>query len=892
MSEIHEDNNRTGLEIAVIGMAGRFPGAKDIHEFWNNLKNGVEAISFFTDGELVEAGIDPGLVKNRHYVKAKGVLEGIEYFDASFFDYSTWEAEVMDPQFRVLHECCWEALEDAGYAGGVFAGAVGLYVGSIYNSYWLERISTGIDAHSQQIRVGSFNDRDFISTRLAYKLDLKGPAVTVQTACSTSLVSIHLGCQALLSGECDIVLAGGVSILLPGKNGYLYEDGMVRSSDGHCRAFDEKANGTNGGDGVGIVVLKTLENALRAGDCIHAIIRGSAINNDGVRKVGYTAPSVEGEAEVIEAALQVAEVDAESIGYVETHGTGTALGDPVEIEGLKRAFNSQQTGFCAIGSVKTNVGHLDATAGAAGFIKTVLVLKHRLIPPSLNFETSNPKIDFENSPFYVVTEPREWKKGPFPRRAGVSSFGIGGTNVHVIVEEGLGLRRSDGQMIERPQLILLSARTETALDRMTENLVNYLKENHGLKLADAAYTLQVGRKTFKHRRYFVCTGIEEAVEMLSASNGPCFCAEDNRHPVVFMFPGQGSQYVNMGRELYETEPLFREEMDRCFESLTSIMECDIKEIIYPYDLSVSSVSSVAKNIKQTEIAQPLLFAIEYALAKMLMKWGIRPYAMMGHSIGEYTAACLSGVFCLEEALELVVLRGKLMQKMPSGSMLSMNIPEDELRHVLAANEEISLAAVNGPQLCVVSGAHQAVDAFEKELKEKGYTGSRLHTSHAFHSNMMEPILAEFKQGVGRIRLREPEMPYISNISGTWITLEDAVDPGYWARQLRQTVRFGKGLEEVLKTDNAVFVEVGPGRALSTLVNKHPGKNPGHRVVNLLRHPQENIPDDRYFLDRIGWLWTFGISIDWEAFHQDRERRRLPLPTTPLRVNVTGNTVNR
>jgi amino acid adenylation domain-containing protein len=899
--------------IAVIGMAGRFPGAKNIHEFWDNIKNGVESISFFSTPEIEQGGVDGQSLQDADYVKARGVLADIEYFDAAFFNYSPNEAEMMDPQLRLLHECSWEALENAGYDPGNYDGFIGLYAGNAPNQYWVAL--TYINQKSGLDTVFLNNN---YSTKVSYKLNLKGPSVNIQTACSTSLVAIHFACQGLINGECDMALAGGVSISLPDREGYLYREGMIFSPDGHCRAFAANAGGTVFGNGVGIVVLKRLPDAIVDGDTINAIIKGTAINNDGNRKVGITAPSVEGQAESIAAAREMAGAAPESIGYIETHGTGTLLGDPVEIEALKLAFYTDKKQYCAIGSVKTNVGHLNSAAGAAGFIKAVLALKYKTIPPSLHFEIVNPKIDFENSPFYVNTELKEWKSNGNSLRAGVSSFGIGGTNAHVILEEfsegtgglaplseeelpgqGRGGVSPPGQLGEY-QLILLSAKTPTALDKMTINLVNYLKENPGLTLADAAYTLQVGRAGFPHRKMAVCSTIDETIEALSSpESGKVHTsrAKEEELPIIFMFSGQGAQYVNMGSDLYKTEPIFRQEIERCFEILKPLMDYDIKKILYPHpdcrggspappspgnsplERGAPQGRGVSPDINQTEIAQPILFVFEYALAKLLITWGIKPYAMIGHSIGEYAAACLSGVFSLEDALKLVVLRGKLMQKLPEGAMLSVPLPEKKLTDLLTDN--ISLAAVNSSSHCVVSGPHEAIHAFAEKLKEKGCETRNLHTSHAFHSQMMEPILPEFEENVRKVALYPPKIPYISNVSGKWISVEEAADPKYWAGHLRQTVRFGDGLTELLKKDPAIFVEVGPAQNLSIFVRQHLHKKPGQQVINLIRHPKDEVSDTWHLLNQIGHLWLYGKNIDGTGFHGEEKRHRIPLPTYPF-----------
>jgi acyl transferase domain-containing protein len=874
MKENYNETDLNGLEIAVIGMAGRFPGARHLDELWENLKKGKESISFFTDEELEGLGVDRALLENPHYVKSNSFLEDKEYFDASFFGYLPNEAEIMDPQIRLFHECAWETLESAGYDPGIYKGLIGVYAGIGPSFHW--EALTLLSGRSEILGAfesSQFSSKDYLCTRVSYKLDLKGPSFVVDTACSTSLVTIHLACQGLLNGECDMALAGGVKVTHLRQPGYLYQEGMIMSPDGHCRAFDAKANGTVGGEGIGIALLKRLEDAKNDGDFIHALIKGSAINNDGIRKVGYTAPSVEGQMLVIKAALHMAEVEPETIGYIETHGTGTVLGDPIEIKALKRAFASNKKRFCALGSVKTNIGHLDRAAGVAGFIKAVLALKHRQIPPSLHFEAPNPELGLEDSPFYVNNRPCQWKNDKYPLRAGVSSFGFGGTNAHVVLEEWPGGHSSSAERRahsaeRKEQLILLSAKTETALDKMTKNLEHYLKQNDLNILPDVAYTLQVGRQPFKYRRMTIGANFDETVQT--------FSAKGENIPVVFMFPGQGSQYVDMASDLYHSEPAFREEMDRCFEILTPVLGYDIKEILYPFNRSNRSYRS---NINQTESAQPMIFALEYSLAKLLMKWGIRPHAMIGHSIGEYVAACVSGVFSLEDALLLVAWRGKLMQQMPFGAMLSVPLPENEIKPLL--DDQLSLAAVNGVSHCVVSGPEAQVELLAKKLKEDGQNSRLLHTSHAFHSAMMEPVLKAFEGKLEQVRLNEPEIPYISNLTGDWITVEAAANPDYWTGHLRETVRFADGLKELLKEENCVFVEVGPGKALSTFVRQHPGKTTGHWVLNLIKHPKETVKDDYFLLSKVGQLWLYGVHIDWFAFHGAEKRQRIPLPTYPF-----------
>jgi acyl transferase domain-containing protein/acyl carrier protein len=650
----------TGLEIAVIGMSGRFPGADNIDEFWENLKNGVNAITYFSDEELEEAGIPPERLKLPNYVKARGIVKDVEYFDALFFGFKSPEAERLDPQIRLFYQCVWHALEHAGYPVGRYRGLIGLYAGATPNFGWEAVVNFGSKIDAVEYFASShLMDKDYLCTGISYRLNLKGPSFSLHTACSTSLVAIHVACQALLSGECDIALAGGVSVTTPPKGGYLYHEGLIVSPDGYCRVFDHKAAGTVFGCGAGVVVLKSLEDAAADGDTVHAVIKGSAINNDGSRKVGFTAPSAKGQAEVIRAAYNSAGVNPETVGYVEAHGTGTAIGDPIEIEALTLAFDTESKQFCRIGSVKSNVGHLDCAAGAAGFIKAVLTLKHKLIPPTLHVETPNPKIDFQDSPFYLNTELSRWENGKFPLRAAVSSFGVGGTNAHVILEEAPA---SAGDAARPPcYLIPLSAKTASALERMTRNLVEHLTKNPGMNLADAAYTLAVGREPFPHRRVLVCSGIEDALESLSQPGSPrvqTFYSPKGEPPLFFMFPGQGSPYVDMGRGLYEGDSHFRREMDDCFTLLGGLVECDIKEILYP----AYPGSTAAETINGAEIVRPLICAFEYVLGKLLIRWGLKPEAMICRGTGEYAAACLSGVFGLEDALALAVLRGRSRQR--------------------------------------------------------------------------------------------------------------------------------------------------------------------------------------------------------------------------------------
>jgi len=866
--------------IAIIGMAGRFPGAKSIDEFWQNLWNGVESIAFFSDEELRASGIDPVLLGDPNYVKAYGVLEGVELFDASLFGLRPREAEIMDPQHRLFLECAWEALESAGYDSARYDGAIGVYAGVGVDTYALVNLLPNPDLLQSvgALQTSIRNRTDHLTTHVSYKLNLRGPGVTVQTACSTSLVAVHLACQSLLNGECDIALAGGVSIAVPQKAGYVYQEGGILAPDGHCRAFDARAQGCVGGSGVGIVVLKRLEEALADGDCIHAVIKGSAINNDGSVKVGYTAPGVDGQAEVIAEALALAGVDPETVTYIEAHGTGTALGDPIEIAALTRAFraSTEKKGFCALGAVKTNIGHLDTAAGVAGLIKTALALKHKRLPPSLHFERPNPRIDFESSPFYVNTRLAEWKAGDTPRRAGVSSFGLGGTNAHLVLEEAPAV---DASGTSRPwQLLLLSAKTSLALESATARLAAYLEQHPEGNLADVAYTLQVGRKVFGHRRAIVCQdgSAVTALEALDPARVYTGVQEPKARPVVFMFPGQGAQYVHMGSELYRVEPTFREQIDLCSELLEPHLGLDLRSVLYP---GQAQGEEAADTLKQTYLTQTALFVVEYALARLWMEWGVRPEAMIGHSIGEYVAACLAGVFSLEDALALVAARGRLMQSLPGGAMLAVRVAEKDVQPLLG--ERLSLAASNGPTLCVVSGPTEAVEALAQQLTTQGMGCRRLHTSHAFHSQMMDPILERFTEEVKRVTLKSPQIPFVSNVTGTWIRAAEGTDPGYWARHLRQTVRFAEGVHELVQDPDWVLLEVGPGQTLLTIARWHPRRAAGQVVLTSMRPVDYQESDVAFLLTTLGRLWLAGVQVDWGGYYAHERRRRLVLPTYPF-----------
>ncbi|MBF6571305.1 MAG: KR domain-containing protein [Candidatus Binataceae bacterium] len=882
MSATKEPHNTgSGPSIAVVGMAGRFPGARNLAEFWRNLRDGVESITVVRDEQLIAAGVPAAELGNPAYVRAAAILEDIDRFDAAFFGLSPKDAAIMDPQHRHFLECAWEALEHAGWSADEFSGRIGVYAGSGMNSYLLHNLladpelvaSAGLFLLKQ-----TGNDKDVLTSRVSYQLNLTGPSLAVQTACSTSLVAIHLACQSLLSQECDMALAGGVTIEIPHGRGYVYREGEILSRDGHCRAFDAGSSGTIFGSGLGIVVLRRFEDAVADGDFIHAVIRGTAINNDGARKVGYLAPSVAGQAEAVIEALTVADVEADSISYIEAHGTGTSVGDPIEIAGLTRAFrmSTKRNGFCAIGSLKTNIGHLDAAAGVAGFIKTVLSLEHRQLPPSLNFVQPNPLIDFAASPFFVNTQLSAWESDGQPRRAGVTSLGIGGTNAHAILEEAPSCPASGPS---RPwQVLTLSAKTPSALEMMAGNLASHL-EQHSPNLADVAFTGHLGRKAFQLRRAVACSDLTQAITALRGGDQKRVISNSAREtdsPVVFLCSGQGSQYVLMGRGLYESEPQFRSTIDFCADYLQRFIGIDLRTILFP---AATFATEAASLLNQTRFTQPALFVIEYALAKLWSSWGIIPAAMIGHSIGELSAACIAGVFSLEAGLQIVAERGRLMQSLPGGSMTAVPLSETQVMPRLSGN--LSLASVNSGEQCVISGPDQAIENFEKALAVKEIASQRLRVSHAFHSSMMDPITLEFAEFVRKFDLKPPAIPYISSATGTWITDPEATDPNYWAGQLRRTVRFADGVARSLETPGSILLELGPGNALITLCRQQRNFSAAMEAVCSLRPPRDATADEEFIACTVARMWAAGKKIDWHGFHAHERRNRLPMPAYPF-----------
>ena len=866
-------------DIAIVGMAAHLPGADTLAGYWANLRDGVESIRQLSEDDLTAAGENPARMRHRNYVPASSILDNFEMFDGEFFGFSPKESAIMDPQHRQFLETAWEALEIAGHPPENFPGTIGVYAGCGMGSYFYFNICSNADLIDN---VGMFllrhtgNDKDFLSTRVSHILDLKGPSVNIQTACSTSLVTVHYACQALLSGECDMALAGGVTIELPHGRGYIFEEGEILSPDGHCHAFDHRAQGTVFGSGSGAVVLRRAEDAIKDGDHIWAIIKGTAVNNDGAAKAGYLAPSVDGQAAAVAEAHQIAGVTADTIDYIECHGTGTYLGDPIEVAALTSAFRetTEDVGYCRIGSVKTNIGHLDTAAGAASLIKASLALHNKQIPPSLGFEKPNPTIDFETSPFKVNDKLTEWVPHKGPRRAGVNSLGVGGTNAHAIIEEAPA--RAPSEESDWPfQLLVVSGRTKGALDANAARLAEHLRANPDQPLADISWTLKEGRRAFERRRVVVAETHEEAASLLE-ENDPrrvfthSFVAEDPE--VVFMFPGGGAQFAGMARDLYETEPVFQDWMDRGLDVLQPKLDYDIRAIWLP---EPGQEEEADAKLQKPSVQLPLIMITEYALAQLWMSWGVKPAALVGHSMGENTAACLAGVMSFEDCIGLVHLRGSLFDTVPPGGMLSVSLPAGELQPLLG--DDLDMASVNAPELSVATGPQAALDALEEKLKAQEIECQRIPIDIAAHSRMLEPILGRFGDYLRSIELNAPKIRFVSNRTGTFITDEMATDPDYWVQHLRNTVHFADCITTLAQEPDRIYLEVGPGKALSSLTQAH-GAVPANQVMSSLRHPKQEVADDAYFLSVLGRLWAVGVAIDWAAIWGEARRNRVVLPT--------------
>jgi len=880
--------SKTGDDhIAIIGMAGKFPGAPDVKTFWQNLLEGKETISHFSANELdFENGKSPNVDESDLFVKARGIVEGSDLFDAHHFGIPPKEAEQMDPQHRILLECAQTALEDAGYDPDRFDGKIGIYSGSSQNSYLLynlcsdrsfaQQLAAGYPVNNFPVMFG--NDKDFLPSRIAYKLNLKGPAVAVQCACSTSLVAVAQAAESLVSGQSDMVLAGGVSLTFPQKRDYLYTPDGMASSDGHCRTFDDKATGTVFGEGAGLVVLRRLSDAIESGDNIIAVIRGFAINNDGSAKAGYAAPSIKGQVDVIVDAQKAARVSARSIGYVEAHGTGTPLGDPIEVAALNEAFSRSTTDeqFCALGTAKTNVGHLDIAAGVTGLIKAALTVQNGEIPPLLHYSSPNKNINFEKSAFFPVSKRQPWHTLDQPRRAGVSAFGVGGTNIHMILEQSPELRtKNDQPKSNKIKVFPVSASSSDAVKDAIKDLGVFAKENSDISIEDIAETLKYQRRQYSQRSVISAASAEDFTRQCLQFQGKIASAK-KYSKIAFLFPGQGSQHIDMGKDLFQSEKVFCEALTECAALLEPHLNENLLDIIYPDD---STRAAMVDKLKNTRYAQPAIFSIGYALAKQWASWGIEPECLAGHSIGEFAAACLAGVFSLEDGLKLIALRGKLMADLPEGAMISVRASEEELQPFLSKG--LDLAAINGSKACVLSGPFGAAEQVEIELEEAGFPIKRLHTSHAFHSSMMDPIVDIFAQEVSKVALNAPEIPILSTVSAEWLSDRQACDPNYWASHLRQTVRFYDTIRNFWEAPEHILVEAGPGQTLTALASQNPNRRTAQPVIASLPSPTDETSSNLFIHSAFGNLWCHGFNVDWSRISPKRKRTPVKLPSYPF-----------
>ena len=874
--------------VAVVGMAGKFPGAGSVSEFWRNLRRGVESIVDLSEADLLANGVTERTLANRGYVRRAGLLPGVEEFDADFFGFTPYAARMLDPQHRLFLQAVYHGLEDAGYDPADLESTVGVFGTSSSSGYLLHNLMSNLDpmmvigqgASFEMVNLSLQNDKDHLATRVAHQFDFRGPALSVATACSSSLVAVHLACQSILNGECDIAVAGGSSLRIPHHVGYWYEQGAMVSPTGQCRPFDVRSDGTIFASGVGVVVLKALADAVDDGDHIHAVIRGSALNNDGSTKMTYAAPNALGQAEVVAEAHAIAGVDASTITYVETHGTGTPLGDPIEVEGLRQAFElAEETrdAPCYLGSVKSNIGHLETAAGIAGLIKAILCLEHRAIPATLHYTSPNPELHIDRGPFRVRSSDGPWETDGI-RRAGVSSFGVGGTNAHVILEEAPAVDRQSSTPASGPQVLVLSARTQEALAQSRAALAAELGEDDTISLPDAAYTLTRRRKEpvrlaavvhDQQNAAAVLSAIQEgATDNVFVGEGVAG-AEESGERVAFLFPGQGAQHVGMARGLHESEPVFARHFDQCAAAFSDEMG---------YDLRAEIFEGAGRNLEHTDRAQPALFTVEYALAKLIQSYGVQPAIMAGHSIGEYPAATIAGVFDLETAVKVVSMRARLMHAAPRGVMIAVPLRPDAVLEYLTP--DVDIATVNDPGSCVVAGSEEAIRGFQAVLSGKGIAARRVRTSHAFHSRLMDQVVAEFTTFMSRQTLHDPQIPLLSNITGTTMTAAEATNPATWARQIRATVRFADELDMLLSTPDRVLVEVGPGGTLTSSAGRHPKWSERHRAVRLMRHQAQNRGDHDTFLLALGQLWAAGVDVDWNQGEAER-RTLVTLPGYPF-----------
>ena len=866
-------------DIAIVGMSVNVPGAQGVDAYWSNLRDGVESIRRLTEEEMLAAGESPENIARKNYVPAAAVLDGFDTFDPEFFGFSPKDAAILDPQHRKFLEVSWEAMEQAGHPPESLTGPIGVYAGCGMGSYFYFNICSNPDLVDD---VGMFllrhtgNDKDFLSTRVSHVFDLKGPSINLQTACSTSLVAIHYACQALHAGEVDMALAGGVTIELPQGRGYLFKENEILSPDGHCHAFDHRAQGTVFGSGAGAVALRRLSDAIADGDHIWAVIKGSAVNNDGAAKAGYLAPSVDGQTQAITQALDAAGVAAQSIGMVECHGTGTYLGDPIEVAALTEAYRAQTDAvdFARLGSVKTNIGHLDTAAGVAGLAKATLALHHKQIPPSLGYEAPNPAIPFEGSPFRVNDQLFEWPEAQTPRRAAINALGVGGTNAHAIIEEA-PLRPASDESDWPFHALCISGHSKAALDANTAALAAHLRANPEQPLADIAFTLKEGRRGFGKRRIVVAETHDEAASLLESAEPRRVFTHDvlGENPeVVFMFPGGGAQFTGMAQDLYETEPVFVEWMDRGLEHLQPQLDYDIRALWLP---EADQAEAAAEKLKKPSVQLPLIAIVEYALAQLWMSWGVKPAAMVGHSMGENVAACLAGVMSFENLIDLVLLRGQLFDEVPEGGMLSISAPLAAIMPLLG--DDLDIASVNAPELIAVSGPQSALDAMQDRLAQADIEFQRIAIDIAAHSRMLEPILGRYRAFLAELELRAPQLPFASNRSGQLITAAEATDPDYWVAQLRNAVNFADCITTLAAPRKRVYLEVGPGKALSALAQMSNDVTPA-QVISTLRHPEQDIADDAYFISMIGRLWACGVTADWSQIWGEARRNRVVLPT--------------
>ncbi|WP_316736910.1 polyketide synthase [Pedobacter aquatilis] len=867
---------RNNSDVAIIGMSGRFPGADTIEELWKNLKEGKETTRFFTDDEL-DPSIPSNVKNDADYVKARGIIENVADFDASFFGITPKLAELMDPQQRIFLEIAWETLEKTGYVPDKYDGTIGVFAGVRVNTYYANNVVSNSELiqNAGKFQVVTVNDKDYVATRTAYTLNLKGPAVNVQSACSTSLLAVAQAVQSIRSGQCEMALAGGATINAPVNVGHLYEEGAMLSNDGHCRPFDAKAEGTVFSDGAGVVLLKDKEEAIKDGDVIFGIIKGIGINNDGGNKGSFTAPSAEGQAAAISMAIEDAGVNPADITYIESHGTATPLGDPIEIEGLNIAFGNQnKKQYCAIGSVKSNFGHLTCAAGVTGLIKASLALHYKQIPASINYAKPNPNIDFENSPFVVNSTFKDWDIDG-KRIAGVSSFGVGGTNVHVVLEEYENVEKLSSES-KSLQLLTWSAKNEKSLNNYGQKLSDYFKQPKDNAFADVAYTLNNFKHNFNHRSFAVAKDGIEFIEQINNASGLINQTKKNTktiREVVFMFPGQGSQFLNMGKALYENESIFRNAMDECNALLKLEINEDLLSIIYPEE-----VSDAAENkLKNTKYSQPALFMLGYSLAKLWMSWGVYPSAFIGHSIGEFVAAYFAGILNLQDALKIISTRGRLMSELPGGSMLSVRAKLEDIQNILP--KKISVAAINSAELLVLAGETSAVDSFSEKLNELEIPNKLLQTSHAFHSSMMDAVVELFKESLKEIKLNKPSIAIYSTVTGTILTDENAVDVGYWANHLRATVNFEKAAKKLIEENGEkAFIEIGPGNATSTFIRQQPLQKNGV-IITSLDFPKTNQTAYHSILKAVGNLWLNGFDFNWTLFYREEDRIKVyDLPT--------------